>query len=1736
MGADNLASTGANWDTDPAPPAAGDTIVINSGSKAITWDIAAEFGTYSQNSGYSGVVTLAASTNWSTTGDITVAAGTLTGVTTSTVSCAGNFTHTAGTITNNALNLTMTGSGKTVTMATTNGLYTLTINDDTYVTHSGASCSAYHLITATSKTLSINSSKIFAVRIYSGSLTNNGIIGGAGTLQFWESGAAHSDTVTFGHIDCPVGLRNISTSNYSILLGANTEFHSTLTVFSDTSGKTMTLDDNGNKTLIVTGAATLGLAGIATQGTGTWQFDGGLVINGTGAIYNMAAGGAISCTNITLTTGEFVEAAAVITASGNIDLSGGTTTNSTASITMTGASKTLKFGANYTIDTLIVNSSGTVALGSAATCTTFTQTAGALSIATYTFTVTTTATFASDMAFTTAGTFVAPTTVNMNSADWDTNGCTFTEGSSTVTFAGTGGNTISLGSSQRFATLNITKTEEALTQLTATNLSISAARTLICDGDLTCDGTFTAGSTSTVLMVGDGTLDIAGSVGHFYNLTIMATGTNIAVTTSSDTPYIENALSIYSSGAGTASFSATENLTAIETDLGVNGILVLDESNVTHSIHPGSFYQTGAGSIFNPGAGTQIYFDNFEISAGTVNASSGQSLVVTTGAWTETGGTLNLSSSLVMFESGCTFTAITPFYDLRLLSGDASTTGNVTVTHDLKLGGATLTASGNVSLATISTSGALVMDGWGKTLTVSSTDLIGAATFNGITTLQSNIKISSIAGAHLDLLNTNGFTIDEQISTAKNKYLYQILGTWATVRNSAYASVLGSDPSLYCRSALNVGPTYINIRTALVFDVSDIPSYATFSGCTLHIASDTDNGGHRIHCVSDPTNAYPSDAITVNDYNIARYDFTTSLGSVVASGAGSFDITLNAEGIARLRAAGSIRFLLIEEHDFDNTTPTDDSQHFEKSGSYRVTADLYYNLSTFADTTYDISFYHKGTAYVLNNNNRTPTNALSSRVMSREYRRDENNPATLILVLSNGSIIPAENMLSSSFAEWSGGAAALSLGDYVRYSIVPTSTLSMLQYFYGKVTELRQSTDGRLTVIAKDYLQKLNREVAKMFFDGYSDAEIKPHIITSKLKVINNIPGVSEGEPIVPLAHVAFAQTDLQKTLANNSLPADGGYNDLVLVDVAQSFVTSGNALVGVKIRYSGISVVTPGTITLSIQRDVAGEPSGISMASDTRVVDGGNSDVTWQVAFTDFPVRLRFNEKYWIVLTYNESDGSVQVKQTAPETDPYATDHLYRTPKTSGSWATGLANEVVYAVLDFLNYEEVTLDNYSYDSATNSVILKDMTPITTTSFTAGYDSVSLYRGMASYYWGTITHKEICDGILALAAIISGTSANQSQTFGIFNTLGKKLIDSLKEAADAWETSGSWTGYQHTFAHYELSGSHYISFGKRQKLTDTPSATFSFGTDTATDDERRIIDYSGLVKRTDLRPSVIMVIGKGGNGNPVVSTVTDQAKSGSFETQMEGFGNFEKLVDENILTLEEADKRAFAAIDSYARDLWEGQIRVSGVYPDLMKTSAADIGGGFFGSGAIVTLNISPLGIVAQPFKVRGISVKENETELTLSNIDFDIQNRLSKMFIKGDKTEAFLAPVGLVTNSYIRCYVDSVVNTATLYMSLQTAAAEITDLKRVACTKVNCATYSGSSLNLNKYHAEFETDNGYTVDGTPIRYVRLYDAATGGSLIATYDLYAAGPPIRDERIYKWRTMRLIVEVLTKNS
>jgi hypothetical protein len=285
----NLASTDANW-VGGVKPVAGDDIVLDGTSVAnMTQDLVLTFGSYSQNAGYSGVVTVAASTDWGTTGDIKIAAGTLTSVLTSTITCGGDLIYSGGTITANLLKLIMTKNGGVMIFVGRVYMPALTVNDNTTLSASSTgSPYVVSLIVALAKTLTLNYEMTCYDRGGALAYSNLGTITGSAGFRILFRGST-AKNIVFGTVNCYVTILGDSdvnmTADATLTLTADAIIGGVLTVNGGTQTKTITLDTSAsNYRLSSAGAIIMGARGIV-NGRASKITSTGYTQNGANSVF-----------------------------------------------------------------------------------------------------------------------------------------------------------------------------------------------------------------------------------------------------------------------------------------------------------------------------------------------------------------------------------------------------------------------------------------------------------------------------------------------------------------------------------------------------------------------------------------------------------------------------------------------------------------------------------------------------------------------------------------------------------------------------------------------------------------------------------------------------------------------------------------------------------------------------------------------------------------------------------------------------------------------------------------------------------------------------------------------------------------------------------------------------------------------------------------------------------------------------------------------------------------------------------------------------------------------------------------------------------------------------------------------------------------------------------------------------------------------------------------------------------
>ena len=763
----------------------------------------------------------------------------------------------------------------------------------------------------------------------------------------------------------------------------------------------------------------------------------------------------------------------------------------------------------------------------------------------------------------------------------------------------------------------------------------------------------------------------------------------------------------------------------------------------------------------------------------------------------------------------------------------------------------------------------------------------------------------------------------------------------------------------------------------------------------------------------------------------------------------------------------------------------------------------------------------------------------TNRMLSWELQVNENHPKKLTLLLSNGMTTTTENLLSSSCAVWSSGTGALARGDAVRFGLYQSDGSTVDVRFDGYITDIKALPAGKLQIVCVDPSARLDYEHRTLTHGAnYRDQVIKAVSTSQGLLYMS---GVSEADVVEPFAFVGYAHTETRVALGDGNNSTDHAMTDQ---DdwVAQPFIAEGDGMLGFKVR-----------ITTDVYRDKDTLGAIDSLKCYIRMDDDNSPGRTiWQpvggkiygldichvddtfeveTISSNEPLRLVKGQRYWLEfgMWYDNLDPNAEVTVEAEDADTTESPvnaYKYAVGGAAAAWESG---QVLDVTLDFCDYEEIPRDQYKFYPVIDWLDFnteKGLTALSSPSYT-------YYRGKLSFYYGTITKEQLCQRLIeANTGLLKDLSTSLDRTFGVYSTRGKSLGDCLREIMDVYENSGSWDGYQSVMAHYmDGSSIHRLKVGKRKKTSDSATYILSSPLDRSNTDEHLVMAGGMNLRQTNkMKYARVLVTGKSPNGDPIVVTRSDQAKSTSFWDQMHGLAETMVVNDENIQTLEEADKMAYRLLDAVNRDDWEGQLQLSGQHDDMFEWTTNDVS---YGSGEIITLYWSKLGISNEKFKVKQMILRPYTTTIYVSNEDPLLRNKMTEGWGRAERTEGFLAPVGTPEVIYGSSYTGTTITTATLYMELCDSSGTALDgSQRVLCTKLSSTDY-----NLNVYHAEFPAGNGHSSTIGGVGQIKLYDDKLTGSLIATVDLTrTVSSIVIDEEVDKFQGTRLIFEVLADAS
>ncbi|MBS1978449.1 MAG: hypothetical protein JST46_13850, partial [Bacteroidetes bacterium] len=708
-----------------------------------------------------------------------------------------------------------------------------------------------------------------------------------------------------------------------------------------TFGNTSGIFSANGQTHTAAGLVTVS-GGTYQAGTATQTFNGGLTISGgtfTGS------SGDVTTTTMTLSSGTLTAPSGAFSVSGNWNKSGGTFTPGSNTVTFTGTGAQTLASGGTAFNNIAHTGAGTLQLTTNALSTggTFTNSAGTfdangltntvtgsatvsggtylastatqtfnggLTISGGTFTGSTGSVSSTDVTIS-SGTLTAPSGTFSVSGNWLRSGGTFTPGANTVTFTGTGTQTLNSGGA---SFTNISHTGNGTLQLTGSSLSANgtlanSAGTIDANGQVaTISGltTLAGGSylASTATQNFSGGLTVSGGT-----LTGSAGDVNVSdVTLSSGTLTAPSAnLNVsgnwsnnggtFSNNNGTANFSGSAKSiggSQLSTFYNLNtsgtaSITTAAPVTVTNNLVVASGTSLSIGGFATSVAGTTT------VGGGTLNIASSSGAKTFSGLVTlQPGSTWNNSgNSPVTFQGGITrtsgaFTAGTGLYTFDTNSQSLSGTYSI---PSVDVSGVSLTNNNNLTIATALGGSGSLTQAVGATLTIQGTSSISSinASNNGNTVIFNGNAQTVNTGTYYNLtINETGGTdatlggavgVDGTLTFTTGKTLLGAnnltLGSSATISGGASSATM-----IVASSSGQIKKTYSG-SGSFTFPIGD--NTAVYSPVSVNVTA----GSFPLDIAANVVKAkHPNNASATNYLN--RYWNITPSASATATVTGTY--------------------------------------------------------------------------------------------------------------------------------------------------------------------------------------------------------------------------------------------------------------------------------------------------------------------------------------------------------------------------------------------------------------------------------------------------------------------------------------------------------------------------------------------------------------------------------------------------------------------------------------------------------------------------------------------------------------------------------------------------------------------------------------------------------------------------------------------------------------------------------
>jgi len=714
------------------------------------------------------------------------------------------------------------------------------------------------------------------------------------------------------------------------------------------------------------------------------------------------------------------------------------------------------------------------------------------------------------------------------------------------------------------------------------------------------------------------------------------------------------------------------------------------------------------------------------------------------------------------------------------------------------------------------------------------------------------------------------------------------------------------------------------------------------------------------------------------------------------------------------------------------------------------------------------------------------TNTQTSKLMDYEYLHAENLPKQLKVVLSNAEVGATLNLLSSGFVWSNGTTGAVDLGCYVLCQLAPNTTGAVAPIFFGTITDVQpDAAKGTLTLICKEVSNRFEGiKSNKLIFTNYRDQ--------LPIDVYGTQITLPDSPVALPLVSVSMFTIQSMVDSANpaSSTP-DSDSQSLAVGQVCLPFIAQDDYCQSAAIYIKGDGTTT--TWVLGIMAD-----NGIDLPNGTWLCYCSNQTISSSSPYTYFPValdgalsggltKLTKGAKYWLVIGKVSGAGNsyVGIEDTPSLTDGISNYYKY----WNGSSYTTVNGKTINARMWYGHQNTIPPTDYSFAPSTGIITINKWP----SSIYGNSNAAHNLWGQVSYYYTLVYALEVATELTALsqplstdAPIQSSVSMNFNKTFPLWRVGNNFVGASIRELCDNFCYQGGL--YQGALGCYNSSwspaGNNILKWSRRQSLADAPYLTLS--NPPASDDQSRIISFANF-RKTAKRPISVMVIGQDASGLPIVAHRDDRELGlASLQVMAKQFTT-EYITDSNIQTLQQADEIARARLDLNVRNVWEGEITISGTYPNLLDIDPTS---STFGSGKNIQLTYPTLGLSGQILHVKQVRCTPNTTIIQVSNFDMLIQNRYNLAYDSASRSQTILAPTDTSTNVFAKFMSNVMVTTGrTMTMALLRSDG-------VAITSQVPTTWFWDKIRKTVvYHAEFEAGNGTTTDvpATWVNKAQLY-------------------------------------------